>query len=106
MVFLVAVALLLGSAIWAHYRFAEYDRLPRQFGFTLKPNAYAPAWVMIWVMPAFLIATLAFVVALPAFVPPEHINGDPETGAIFASAAVVGAQLFTLWLLTRWAKGQ
>lgn len=101
-----ACVFLLLSAVWAHYRFADFDRLPRQFGFTLKPNSYAPAWVMVWMLPAFLLATLAFVVALPTFLPPERINGDPETGAIIASLGVVSAQIFTLWLLNRWANGQ
>lgn len=101
-----ACVFLLFSAIWAHYRFADFDRLPRQFGFTLKPNSYAPRWVMVWILPAFLMATLAFVAFLPAFVSPEHINGDPELGPIIASLGVVGAQIFTLWLLNRWAKEQ
>lgn len=101
-----ACLILIASAVWAHYRFADYDRLPRQFGLTLKPNAYAPSWVMVWLLPGILMATLVFVALLPLFVPEEHINGDPETGLLIASAAVVGAQLFTLWLLTRWAKGQ
>ena len=101
-----ACLFLLLSAIWAHYRFADFNRLPRQFGFSLKPNAYAPRWVMVWMLPAFLMATLVFVVLLPAFVPPERINGDPETGPIIASAVIAGAQLLTLWLLNRWANGQ
>ena len=101
-----ACLFLLASAIWAHYRFADYDRLPRQFGLSLKPNSYAPSWVMVWLLPGFLIATLALLVFLPDFVPPERINGDPKIGVVIASAAVVGAQAFTLWLLTRWANQQ
>ena len=101
-----ACLFLLLSAIWAHYRFADFDRLPRQFGFTLKPNSYAPAWVMVWLLPGFLMATLVFVLVLPAFVSPAHINGAPELGPILASAIVVGAQVFTLLLLYRWANWQ
>ncbi|MEO0419514.1 MAG: hypothetical protein AAF249_11655 [Pseudomonadota bacterium] len=106
MAFSFAVVLLLASAIWAHYRFADYDRLPRQFGFSLKPNSYAPSWVMVWMLPGFLIATLAFVALLPAFVSPEHVNGEPEVGVVFASVVCVAAQGLTLWLLTRWANQQ
>ena len=102
----VACLILIASAVWAHYRFANYDRLPRQFGLTLKSNAFAPNWVMVWLLPGILIASLVFVAFLPSFVPEERINGDPETGLLIASVAVVGAQLFTLWLLTRWANRQ
>lgn len=101
-----ACLIILASAIWAHYRFADFDRLPRQFGLTLKPTSYGPRWVMVWLLPAILVGTLALVVVLPAFVPPERINGEPETGVLIASVVVVGAQVFTLGLLTRWANGQ
>ena len=101
-----AVVVLLASAIWAHYRFADYHRLPRQFGLTLKPTSYGPAWLMTWFLPLMLIGVLIFAAALPTFVPPEQINGDPEIGVIIASAICVAAQGFTLWLLTRWANAQ
>jgi len=106
---LVAIAsclIILACSIWAHYRFADYDRLPRQFGLTLKPTAYGPRWMMVWMPPAILIGSLALIVALPAVVPPQHINGDPETGVLIAAPVMVAAQIFILWLLTRWANGR
>jgi hypothetical protein len=101
-----ACLIILACAVWAHYRFSDYDRLPRQFGFALKPTSYAPSWVMIWLLPASLVAILVFIVLLPSFVPREHINGDPATGVMIASIVLAGVQVFTLWLLTRWANGQ
>lgn len=102
----IAAAILLASAIWAHYRFSRYEKLPRQFGLTLKPQSYGPPWLIIWFMPSMLIATLALVVLLPSFVRPENINGDPSLGAIIASVVTVSAQGFVLWLVTRWANEQ
>lgn len=101
-----AVTFLLGSALWAHYRFADYDQLPRQFSASLKPVAYGPPWIVIWLTPLIMIAALVLILALPAFVPPQFINGDPVVGAIIASVATVTAQGFILWLLARWARGQ
>ncbi len=102
----LACFLIAGSAVWANQRFAGFERLPRQFGATLKPRAYAPRWVMVWLMPALLVGVLCFIAALFAFLPPEHVNGDPSLGLILASSGLVGAQGFSLWLLTRWANGQ
>ncbi|MEM7703790.1 MAG: hypothetical protein AAF251_17775 [Pseudomonadota bacterium] len=101
-----ACLFLLASAIWAHYRFAHFDRLPRQFGLTLKPTSYAPSWVMIWLVPLLLIASLIVIAFLPSFVPPEHINGDPKHGLMIASAVMAATQVWILWLLTRWANQQ
>ena len=46
----VTCLFLIASALWAERRFAGYDRLPRQFGFTLKPTSYGPRWVIIWLV--------------------------------------------------------
>mgnify|MGYP001792937120 CR=1 FL=1 len=101
-----AVVLLLASSIWAHYRFADYDRLPRQFGLDLKPTSYGPSWLVIWMVPVIMMAALALVLFLPSVVASRSLNGDPETGAVIASIVTVGAQAFILWLLTRWARSQ
>ncbi len=101
-----ACLFLIASAIWAEVRFAGYQRLPRQFGLTLKPKAYGPRWLIIWLVPALFIMTLGMIVFLPDYLPPENINGDPNTGVIFASGAIVAAQVFVLWLLVRWANSQ
>ena len=95
---------LFASASWANLRFAEYDRLPRQFDLAFKPKSFAPRWVMVWLLPSILVVTLALIVFLPQIVPPELVNGDPKHGIVIASVAVVGVQIFTLWLLTRWAR--
>ena len=102
----IASMILIASALWAEWRFAAYDRLPRQFGFTLKPTSYGPRWLIIWLTPVLLIAVLGLLVFLPGIVPPEMINGDPDDGVKIASVALVGAQAFILWLLVRWANGQ
>ncbi|MEO1048854.1 MAG: hypothetical protein AAFW59_11065 [Pseudomonadota bacterium] len=101
-----ACLILIGSAIWAHYRFADFDRLPRHFGPNLEPTAYGPRWLIIWLSPAIFLAVLGLIFVLPSVLPPEHINGDPSVGVIVASVVVVGAQAFVLWLLTRWARQQ
>lgn len=100
-----AILALIASSIWAHYRFADFERLPRHFGPNLKPTAYGPRGLMIWVTPAIFVALLVLLLVLPRVVPPEYINGDPQMGAIIASAVLVAAQGFILWLLTRWANG-
>ena len=97
---------ILGSAGWANHRFAGFEKLPRQFGLTLKPRAFGPRWLVVWGVPALLVAMLGLIAMMPALVPPEHINGDPSHGLIIASAVSVSAQGFILWLLTRWANGQ
>lgn len=97
---------LIASAIWAHYRFAGYDRLPRQFGWNLQPVAYGPRRLVVWLPPAIMIATLGVVAVLPRFMAADRINGDPGAAAIIASAIILGAQAFILWLLIRWARTQ
>ncbi|MDJ0978903.1 MAG: hypothetical protein QNI87_10230 [Erythrobacter sp.] len=103
---IIAFAVLLGSSIWAHHRFAAHDRLPRHFGPSLKPTAYGPRWLVIWLPPAILVLALALIALLRAVVPPRYVEGDPSLGVIIASVATVGAQGFILWLLTRWAREQ
>lgn len=102
----VAIILLLGSSIWAHYRFADFEQLPRQFGPNLEPTAYGPRWLMIWLTPAIFVALLGLVLVLPRVVPPAYVNGDPKAGAVIASAGLVAAQGFILWLLVRWTRTQ
>jgi hypothetical protein len=101
----IACLAVLASAFWAHFRFAGYDRLPRQFGFTLKPTSYAPGWVMIWLFPALLVGVLGAIALLVVLIPREQINGDPAGGLIIASIVTISVQVLTLWLLTRWANG-
>lgn len=103
---LAAIALIIGSAIWAHYRFARFDRLPAQYGARLEPNWFAPAWVVIWGLPVSFVGVLALVCWLVLALPPEQVNGDPALGIIIVSVATVGVQAFTLWLTARWARTQ
>ncbi|AWW73867.1 hypothetical protein CD351_05445 [Erythrobacter sp. KY5] len=102
----VVCLFLLASAFWAERRFAGYDRLPRQFGFTLKAIAYGPRWVIIWFVPLIIIAAIALAVFAPAIFPSENIRGEPGTGVVIASLVGAAAQVFILWLLVRWANGQ
>ena len=101
-----ACLFLILSAFWAERRFASYQRLPRQFGFTLKPTSYGPRWVMTVFVPLILISAIALAVFAPAIFPPENINGDPANGVVIASFVTVGAQVFILWLLVRWSRDE
>ncbi|EAQ29163.1 hypothetical protein NAP1_00285 [Erythrobacter sp. NAP1] len=102
----VTCLFLIASAFWAERRFAGYDRLPRQFGFTLKPTSYGPRWLIIWLVPAVIIGAIALAVFTPALFPPESIRGEPGTGVVIASLVGAAAQVFILWLLVRWANEQ
>lgn len=102
----LACFIIMGSAVWASHRFAGFRKLPRQFGLTLKPRAFAPRWLMVWGVPLFLTVMLALVAVMPALLTPEQINENPSHRVIIASAVTVSAQGFILWLLNRWANGQ
>jgi len=103
---IAAGVIVIASAIWAEYRFRDFDKLPAHFGPTLKPTWYAPRFVMVWVVPASLIGVLGFVSWLVWTLPRDQINGDPVTGIVIGSAAIVASQGLILWLLTRWARQQ
>ena len=98
--------LLIASSVWAKYRFAEFDRLPRQFDASLKPTAYSPTWLMVWLTPVIFVAINGFIFALSIFVPAEYLVGDPDAGVIGASLTLIGSQALILWLLASWARKQ
>ena len=102
----ISCLILIALAVWADRRFAGYDRLPRQFGFTGKATAYGPRWVIIWVLPVMFVGMLLMFAFLPGILPPENVNGDPDTGLKIASLVLPCSQIFVLWLLVRWARGQ
>lgn len=61
---------------------------------------------MVWGVPFGMVAILWVLLILPVLVPEQYLNGDPALGVVIASPIMMGAQVFTLFLLTRWARKQ
>jgi hypothetical protein len=97
---------LIASALWAERRFARFVNLPMHYGFTLEPTRMGSRSAAIWLPTGILVAVVLLNALLPTILGRDHINGDPDFGLTFASLAIVAAQIFILWLHTRWARRQ
>jgi len=102
----LSVLALLISAYWTDRRFANFEKLPRQYGLTGEPTAFASRKAMAWGIPLFLIAMLVVMAAATILAPSESANGDPWLNLTMSSVIMLAAQGLVMWLHTRWAAGQ
>jgi len=79
-------------------------RVPMQFGLKLEPNYYGPRWVAIWLVPAFQLATVAFLLACVWLRLPMQ-GSLLGTNCVVAVACAVAQGLFYA-LLRRWRQRQ
>ncbi len=99
-----AALLFLGlSGLWADRRFADYAKMPLHYGFGLKPTRMGSRAVAIWLPTATMALVLVLNVALVSLLGDGRITGDSDTALTIGSVVIVAAQIFILWLHTRWA---
>lgn len=100
-----ALLFLVLSGLWAERRFASYARLPLHYGPTLRPTRMGSRGVAIWlptgIMASVIVLNIVVVIALDS----DQVNGDPDFGVTLGSLIIAAAQVFILWLHSRWARG-
>ncbi len=101
-----AIIMLVLSGLWAEYRFRRFDRLPAHFDWTGRPTRYATRSFVIWLTPAIFAALIITIVFAINFVPKQYVSGDPSIAVMLASAIIVLAHGFVLWMINRWADGR
>lgn len=97
---------LLISGYWTDQRFDNFEKLPRQYGFTGEPTAFASRKAMAWGIPLFLIAMLIAIAASIIILPTATATGDPWHTLAVCSVGFLTAQGLVMWLHTRWAAKQ
>jgi Protein of unknown function (DUF1648) len=70
------------------------DRVAMQWGLDGSPNWYAPKWLALWGMVAFMLAVRLFI-WLTATYAPQHVHGV-QLGILGMSATVAAAHFFVL----------
>lgn len=100
----VALVFLIASGLWAERRFAAHAKLPLHYGPTLKPTRFGSRRTAIWFPTGIMGAVLVMNIVLMVGLDGDQINGDPDFGLILVSFVVMAAQVFILWLHSRWAR--
>ena len=97
-------ALLFLSAIWAEFRFRRFQKPPADFDISGKATRFASRSFVLWLTPAIFIGLISLIIWLVERLPPDQVNGDPDTTVMLSSGIIVAAQVFILSLLERWAR--
>ena len=97
---------LIASGLWAERRFADFQKLPMHYGFSGKPTYYGSRSVAIWLPTVILIAVIVLNASLIYVLDSDQISGDPHFGVMLSCTVIAAAQVFILWLHTRWANRQ
>ena len=92
-VFGAAVALVVGSNFYLGPRI-KGERVAMQWGLTDRPTWYAPKWVALWGMVAFMLAIRLFVWLVSTYVPQSMHQA--ELGIAGFSVVVTAAHIFVL----------
>jgi hypothetical protein len=91
-VFVVAVGFVVACNLYFDKRTS--DRVAMQWGLDGKPTWYAPKWITLWGMVAFMIAVRALIWAAMTYYP-EKVHG-PEMGLFGFSIIAAASHLFVL----------
>jgi hypothetical protein len=92
-VFAAAVALVVGSNFYLGPRIKS-ERVAMQWGFNDRPTWYAPKWVALWGMVAFMLAIRLFVWLVSTYVP-QSLH-QAELGIAGFSVVFTAAHIFVL----------
>ena len=92
-VFAASVAFMVGCNLYFGPRIRS-DRVATQWGLDGRPNWYAPKWLALWGMVAFMLALRLFI-WLAATYTPQHVHGV-ELGILIMSVGIPAAHLYTL----------
>lgn len=102
----VALLFLGLSGLWAQRRFAGFAQLPMHYGPTLKPTRIGSRGTAIWLPTGIMASVIVLNVVLVVALGDENVNGDPDFGVTLGALIVVAAQVFVLWLHSRWARSR
>ena len=102
----VCVALLLASGWWTDKTYRYFDQIPAHYDIRGNATRLTARRPMAWALPIGFSIFLAGLAAAMSLIPPNLQNGDPSDGLIVSSFAMLAAQGFVLWLLSRWASKQ
>jgi hypothetical protein len=92
-VFGAAIALVVGSNLYLGPRIRG-ERVAMQWGLTDRPTWYAPKWVALWGMVAFMFA-IRILVELASTYAPQSLH-QAELGIAGFSVVVTAAHIFVL----------
>jgi hypothetical protein len=92
-VFGAAIALVVGSNLYLGQRIKS-ERVAMQWGLTDRPTWYAPKWVALWGMVAFMLA-IRLLVELASTYAPQSLH-QVELGIAGFSVVVTAAHIFVL----------
>ncbi|WP_051380463.1 DUF1648 domain-containing protein [Bradyrhizobium sp. WSM1743] len=92
-VFGFAIALVLGLNLYFGPRIPS-ERVAMQWGLNGEPTWYAPKWLAMWGMIAFMAAVRLFVWLASTYAP-QHVHGA-ELGIVIFSLIAAGSHLFVL----------
>ncbi|MEQ8412448.1 MAG: hypothetical protein RIC51_00655 [Erythrobacter sp.] len=100
-----AIGLLLLSGLWVEWRYRGFARLPVHFDGSGRATRLAPRRVVIWSTPTIFVGLNGFIVFLVQTLPRDDLRGEPDEALMIVAIVLLGAQLFILWLVERWARG-
>ena len=92
-VFGLAVALVVIFNVYFGPRI-ERERVAMQWGRNGEPTWYAPKWLAMWGMVAFMVAVRLFIWLASTYTP-QSVHGV-ELGIVFFSVVTAGSHLFVL----------
>jgi len=92
-VFGFAIALVVASNLYLGPRI-EGERVAMQWGPNGEPTWYAPKWLAMWGMIAFMAAVRLFIWLASTYAP-QHVHGA-ELGIVIFSLITAGSHLFVL----------
>jgi hypothetical protein len=92
-VFGFAIALVVGLNLYLGPRI-QSERVAMQWGSTGEPTWYAPKWLAMWGMIAFMAAVRLFIWLASTYAP-QHVHGA-ELGIVIFSLIAAGSHLFVL----------
>ncbi|PWE78689.1 hypothetical protein XF30_19985 [Bradyrhizobium sp. SUTN9-2] len=92
-VFGFAIAVVIGANLYLGPRIAS-ERVAMQWGPSGEPAWYAPKWLAMWGMIAFMAAVRLFIWLASTYAP-QHVHGA-ELGIVIFSLIAAGSHLFVL----------
>ncbi|MDA9501534.1 DUF1648 domain-containing protein [Bradyrhizobium sp. CCBAU 11357] len=92
-VFGIAVALVVASNFYLGRRI-ERERVAMQWGPSGEPTWYAPKWLAMWGMPAFMVA-VRLLIWLASTYAPQSVH-SVELGIVIFSVIAAGSHVFVL----------
>ncbi|MEM7780067.1 MAG: hypothetical protein AAF697_06735 [Pseudomonadota bacterium] len=101
-----SVLILLASGWWTDRRYRGFTMIPAHYDVRGRATRMAPRRTMAWTLPVLFSCLLVILTFVVAAAPDAYSDGSPLMWALINSVTLIGAQVFVLWLLARWARSQ